>query len=163
MDDASPVSLQATCAGTGTGCPSWRARSWRAGASPSRATETCCCGSSRSGPGRIAARFSRGRGLRVSALSCAESFYVRNGDTARDVVHKKGVGPTSGPLCIRLGAYPSSAPTWRPPARGGQALKSHPRGSEGACMQDPASELPRIPIPRTPVNRPSPSAPGSAQ
>jgi hypothetical protein len=75
MDDASPVSLQATCAGTGTDCPSWRARSWRAGASPSRATETCCCGSSRSGPGRIAARFSRGWGLRVSALSHALSLF----------------------------------------------------------------------------------------
>jgi hypothetical protein len=37
----------------------------------------------------------------------------------------------------------------RPPASVVDALSGHPRGSEGACMQDPASELPRIPVPET--------------
>src|SRR5215212_8530048 len=50
-------------------------------------------------------------------------------------------------------AYPSNTTTCRPILRAVTGLRCHSRGSQGRSMQDPASELPRIPIPRTPVNK----------
>jgi hypothetical protein len=38
-------------------------------------------------------------------------------------------------------------------SRGLQVFRSHPRGSRGCTMQDPASEVRRIYLPRTPLNK----------
>jgi hypothetical protein len=38
-------------------------------------------------------------------------------------------------------------------SRGLQVFRSHPRGSRGCTMQDPASEVPRIILPRIPLHK----------
>src|SRR5215210_7471126 len=55
-------------------------------------------------------------------------------------------------LCGSLHLYPAPQHVVLPD-RGGTALRGDPRGPRGQSMQDPASELPRIPLPRTPVNK----------
>src|SRR5215208_72164 len=50
-------------------------------------------------------------------------------------------------------AYLSSTTICRPISRAVTGLRSHPRGSQGRSMQDPASELRRIPLPRNSVNK----------
>src|SRR5215216_6008516 len=54
---------------------------------------------------------------------------------------------------IRLPASSCTTTICRSPSRGVDGLRSHPRASRGRSMQDPASELPRIPLPRRWVNR----------
>src|SRR5215218_10269452 len=54
---------------------------------------------------------------------------------------------------IRLPASSCTTTICRSPSRGVDGLRSHPRASRGRSMQDPASELPRISLPRTPVNK----------
>src|SRR5829696_3941304 len=55
---------------------------------------------------------------------------------------------------IRLPASSCTTTICRSPSRGVDGLRSHPRASRGRSMQDPASELPRISLPRTWVNSP---------
>src|SRR5215213_4430977 len=50
-------------------------------------------------------------------------------------------------------AYLSTTTTCRLLPRGVEALRIHPRASQGRSMQDRASELPRIPLLRASVNR----------
>ena len=50
-------------------------------------------------------------------------------------------------------AYPSSTSTLDPSPRGVAGLRIHPRGSGRRFMQEPASELRRITLPRTRVDR----------
>src|SRR5215213_10241812 len=50
-------------------------------------------------------------------------------------------------------AYPSTTTTCRPLPRVVVARRSHPRGSGGRFMQERASELRRISLPRTRVNK----------
>src|SRR5215210_83980 len=40
-------------------------------------------------------------------------------------------------------------------SHGVNRLRRHPRGSERGTMHDPANGLPRIPLPRTPLNKPT--------
>src|SRR5215204_3659742 len=56
---------------------------------------------------------------------------------------------------IRLPASSCTTTICRSPSRGVDGLRSHPRASRGRSMQDPASELPRISLPRTTVNKQS--------
>jgi hypothetical protein len=57
-------------------------------------------------------------------------------------------GRSYSPSCIFMRLHKMS----RPPARRVRPRRSHPRATEGRFMQDLASELPRISLPRTPVN-----------
>src|SRR5215210_7341749 len=55
--------------------------------------------------------------------------------------------------CMRLPASSCITTRCRPRSRGVAACRSHPRGSHRRCMHDGASELRRIPLPRTPLNK----------
>src|SRR5829696_4924764 len=48
----------------------------------------------------------------------------------------------------------SSTTTCRSGSRGVKGPRSQPRGSGGGSIHDPACELPRILLPRTPMNKP---------
>src|SRR5215208_3298526 len=68
-------------------------------------------------------------------------------------VHKTAMADSFVAGFIRLSVYLSSTTRCRPPSRGVNVLRSHPQDSQRGSMHDPANEVRRIYLPRTPVNK----------
>ncbi len=95
----------------------------------------------------------------LTLILCGRVSYVRPRVCVTSIHKTLTVDSTDRGLFMSAHLYPTPQHVVAL-SRGVSGFRRHPRGSESRSNHDPANELPRILLPRTPVNRPPGNASG---